>query len=152
MNYQITEVLKYKRRGRPKGTDEQVFSHYKLETEFEACLYKIGTQRNKLGRFILVTNDLNDLDMDEANMLSTYKEHQGVERGFRFIKAPLFHSSQRCFLKKPSKKPTLRWIFQKMSGTHRVQISGQDSCLTGFNKEKILRLFGLTVCRVYKLV
>jgi hypothetical protein len=66
MNYQITEVLKYKGRGRPKGTDEQVFYHYKLEAEFEVCLYKIGTQRNKLGRFILATNDLNNLDMDEA--------------------------------------------------------------------------------------
>jgi hypothetical protein len=36
--------------------------------------------------------------------LSTYKEHQGVERGFRFIKAPLFHSSQRCFFEKAIKE------------------------------------------------
>ena len=195
MNYQITEVLKYKGRGRPKSTDEQVFSHYKLEAEFEACLDKIRPQRNKLGRFILATNDLNNPDMDEANMLSTYKEQQGVERGFRFIKDPLFHLSG-VFLKKPeridalmmvmtlclmvynagqyqvrkeldvqqesilsqvgkpTKKPTLRWIFQKMSGIHRVHIPGQDSCLTGLNKEKekILRLFGPEVCRVYKLV
>lgn len=34
---------------------EQVFSHYKLEAEFEACLDKISPQRNKQGRFILVT-------------------------------------------------------------------------------------------------
>jgi hypothetical protein len=55
---------------------------------------------------------------------------------------------------KPTKKPTLRWIFQKISGTHRVHIPGQDSCLTGLNKEQenILRLFGPEVCRVYKLV
>jgi transposase len=195
MNYQITKVLKYKGRGRPKSTDEQVFSHYKLEAEFEACLDKIRPQRNKLGRFILATNDLNNPDMDEATMLSTYKEQQGVERGFRFIKDPLFHLNG-VFLKKPeridalmmvmtlclmvynagqyqvrkelevqeesilsqvgkpTKKPTLRWIFQKMSGIHRVHIPGQDSCLTGLNKEKekILRLFGPEVCQVYKLV
>jgi transposase len=164
MTYQITEVLKYKGRGRPKSTDEQVFSHYKLEAKFEACLDKIRPQQNKLGRFILATNDLNNPDMDEANMLSTYREQQGVERGFRFIKDPLFHLSG-IFLKKleridalmmvmtlclmvynagqyqvrkaldveqesilsqvgkPTKTPTLRWIFQKLSGIHRVHIS-----------------------------
>ena len=172
MNYHITKVLKYKGRGRPKSTDEPVFSHYKLEAEFEACLDKIRPQRNKLGRFILATNDLDNPDMNEANMLSTYKEQQGVERGFRFIKDPLFHLSG-VFLKKPeridalmmvmtlclmvynagqyqvrkelevqeesilsqvgkpTRKPTLRWIFQKMSGIHRVHIPGRDSCLTG---------------------
>jgi transposase len=195
MNDQITEVLKYKGRGRPKSTDEQVLSHYKLEAKFEACLDKIRPQRNKLGRFILATNDMDNPDMDAANILSTYKEQQGVERGFGFIKDPLFHLSG-VFLKKPERidalmmmmtlclmvynagqyqvrkelevqqetilsqvgkptvKPTLRWIFQKMSGIHRVHIPGQDSCLTGLNEEKkkILRLFGPEVCRVYKLV
>jgi hypothetical protein len=54
-------------------------------------------------------------------------------------------------LGKPTKKPTLRWIFQKMSGIHRVHILGQGSWLTGLNeeKEKIIRLFGTEVCRVY---
>ena len=195
MNYHITEVLKYKGRGRPKSTDEPVFSHYKLEAKFEECLDKIRPQRNKLGRFILATNDLDNSDMDETNMLSTYKEQQGVERGFRFIKDPLFHlngvflkkperidalmmvmtlclmvynagqyqvrkalevqqESIRSQVGKPTKKPTLRWIFQKLSGVHRVHIPGQDSCLAGLNeeKEKIIRLFGAEVCRVYKLV
>jgi len=91
MNYQITEVRKHKGRGRPISTDEQVFSHYKLDAEFEACQDKIRPQLNKLGRFILATNDLDNPEMDEANILSTYKEQQGVERGFRFIKDPLFH-------------------------------------------------------------
>ncbi|WP_157828022.1 IS1634 family transposase [Paraglaciecola sp. MB-3u-78] len=194
MNYHITKVLKYKGRGRPKSTDEPVFSHYKLEAEFEACIDKIRPQRNKLGRFILASNDLDNPDMNEANMLSTYKEQQGVERGFRFIKDPLFHLSG-VFLKKPeridalmmvmtlclmvynagqyqvrkeleeqeesilsqvgkpTKQPTLRWIFQKMSGIHRVHIPGRDSCISGLNeeKEKIIRLFGPEVCRVYKL-
>jgi transposase len=54
-------------------------------------LDKIRPQRNKLGRFILATNDMDNPDMDEANILSTYKEQQGVERGFGFIKDPLFY-------------------------------------------------------------
>ncbi len=195
MNYQITKVFKYKGRGRPKSTDEQVFSHYKLEAEFEACLDKIRPQRNKLGRFILATNDLDNPDMDADNMLSTYKEQQGVERGFAFIKDPLFHLNG-IFLKKPeridalmmvmtlclmvynagqyqvrkelemqqesilsqvgkpTKRPTLRWIFQKMSGIHRVHIPGQNSCISGLSEEKvkIIRLFGPEVCKVYNLV
>ena len=75
MNYHITKVLKYKGRGRPKSTDEPVFSHYKL------------------GLFILARNDLDNPDMNEATMLSTYKEQQGVECSFRFIKYLLFHLS-----------------------------------------------------------
>jgi hypothetical protein len=41
-----------------------------------------------------------------------------------------------------------------MSGIHRVHIPGRDSCLTGLNeeKEKIIRLFGPEVCRVYKII
>jgi hypothetical protein len=55
---------------------------------------------------------------------------------------------------KPTKQPILRWIFQKTSGIHRVYITGQCSCLSGLNeeKEKLIRLFGAEVCRVYKLV
>jgi transposase len=70
-----------------------------LEAEFEACLDKKRPQRNKLGRFILATTDLNNPDIDETNMLSTYKEQQGVECGFRFIKDLLFHLGG-VFLKK----------------------------------------------------
>ena len=195
MRYEVKEVLKYKGRGRPKNTDKPVFSHYRLDAEFEECPDKIRPQRNKLGCFVLATNDLNNQEMDEANMLSTYKEQQGVERGFRFIKDPIFHLHS-IFLKKPERidalmmvmtmclmvynagqyqvrkaletqketissqvgkqtsQPTLRWIFQKMSGIHRVKIPGQNSCLAGLNeeKEKIIRLFGKEVCVVYKLV
>jgi len=67
--------------------------HYKLHAEFATCFDKIRPQRNKLGRFIIATNDLDNPDMNEGNMLSIYKEQQGVERGFRFIKDPLFHLS-----------------------------------------------------------
>ncbi|MFT4807471.1 MAG: transposase [Paraglaciecola sp.] len=47
--------------------------------------------------------------MNEANMLSTYKEQQGVERGFRFIKDPLFHLSG-VFLKKPERIDALMMV------------------------------------------
>jgi transposase len=46
--------------------------------------------------------------MNEANMLSTYKEQQGVERGFRFIKDPLFH---------------LRFFFEKAGENRRANDS-----------------------------
>jgi len=55
---------------------------------------------------------------------------------------------------KLTQKPTLRWIFQKRSGIHRVHIPERGSCLVGLNeeREKIIRLFGQEVCRVYKLI
>jgi transposase len=42
-------------------------------------------------------------------MLSTYKEQQGGERGFRFIKDPLFHLSG-VFLKKPERIDALMMV------------------------------------------
>jgi hypothetical protein len=41
-----------------------------------------------------------------------------------------------------------------MSGIHQVHIPGQATFISGLNeeKEKILRLFGVKICRVYQLV
>ncbi|MFT4942215.1 MAG: transposase [Paraglaciecola sp.] len=47
--------------------------------------------------------------MNEASMLSTYKEQQDVERGFRFIKDPRFHLGA-VFLKKPERIDVLMMV------------------------------------------
>ncbi|USE34280.1 DUF4277 domain-containing protein [Endozoicomonas sp. SCSIO W0465] len=43
-----------------------------------------------LGCFVLATNDLDDSRLSTAEVLSTYKSQQSVERGFRFLKRPEF--------------------------------------------------------------
>jgi transposase len=66
----------------------------------------IARKREKLGRFILATNDTG-LTADE--ILSYYKSQSTVERGFRFLKDKSFHVSE-VYLKKESRIEALAMI------------------------------------------
>jgi transposase len=68
--------------------------------EEESLLEMMEKQR---GKFIIATNQLDTTALSAATMLSVYKA-QGltVERGFRFLKDPMFFADS-LFLKKPSR-------------------------------------------------
>ena len=61
------------------------------------------------GRFILATNQLNDKELPDAEILSAYKGQAKVERGFRFLKDPQFVAST-FFVKKPERVEALAFI------------------------------------------
>ncbi len=42
------------------------------------------------GKFIVATNELNSEKLSDEEALKAYKEQQHVERGFRFLKDPMF--------------------------------------------------------------
>ena len=52
--------------------------------------------------FIVATNVLDSTILSEQEVVSTYKEQGGVERGFRFLKDPLFLASS-VRVKKPER-------------------------------------------------
>ena len=58
--------------------------------------------KKSLGYFILATNDCNQSKLAAAEVLENYKSQQQVERGFRFLKDPIFLVSS-LFLKKPER-------------------------------------------------
>jgi len=109
LDYQIAPVMKFTGRGRPKKDEQPSIVHYQLQITLIQCAEKQIPYRNKLGRFILATNDLNNQEMDMTTLLASYKEQQGVERGFRFIKDPQFHLNS-IFLKKPERINALMMI------------------------------------------
>jgi transposase len=49
--------------------------------------------RRRAGRFILATNVLDAEVLSPIQALEEYKAQQGTERGFRFLKDPLFFAS-----------------------------------------------------------
>ena len=63
-------------------------------------------------------------------------------------------------LKKPVQNPTMRWIFQLMEGISIVRMIVDQSkglmkeMITNFSalRQKIVRLFGQTACRIYGLI
>ena len=79
---------------------------YKIKADFEEDKAKIESEKNKKGKFIIASNDPK-LDNNEA--LKEYKGQQSVERGFRFLKDPLFFASS-VFLKKPERIVSLGMI------------------------------------------
>ncbi len=53
----------------------------------------VAAQRNQAGRFVLATNLLDDELWSNEIILQEYKNQQSCERGFRFLKDPLFFAS-----------------------------------------------------------
>jgi transposase len=144
-------------------------------------------------RFILATNQLDTQQWPPQKLLEEYKQQQRVERGFRFLKDPLFFTSS-VFVKKPQRvealalimaltllvyalaerklrhnlalaqetvldqrrrptdKPTFRWILQKFQGIHLVVLNGvrQITNLTD-ERRRIIQLFGIYTCHYYLL-
>ena len=162
-------------RGRPKENDQPVIK-YKVTARLVQDESKIAYALESKGKFIIATNELDEKALSIDDILKNYKGQQAVERGFRFLKDPLFMTSS-VFLKKdtrvaalamvmclcllvytlaqrflrqklvevstsvpnqlgkPTKKPTMRWIFQIFEGVHVLIHCAKDGI-----KEIVLNL------------
>jgi transposase len=103
-------MMQYLRRGRPSAEDQKEVVGYNLEGRLEENATAIEEAKRSLGRFIVATNDLDAERLSASAMLENYKD-QGVsvERGFRFLKDPLFFAHS-LFLKKPERLMALLMI------------------------------------------
>jgi transposase len=92
--------MQYPRRGRPTAQDQKKVVGYNLQGSIEVNETALDEAKRSLGRFIIATNDLAASRLPAQAMLENYKD-QGVsvERGFRFLKDPLFFAHS-LFLKK----------------------------------------------------
>ena len=81
-------------------------SGYRIEAEIEPNVEFYAGKRQKLGRFVLATNDL---EIDPDRLLADYKNQAQVERGFRFLKDNSFRVSE-IFLKKATRIEALAMI------------------------------------------
>ncbi len=107
-DYEFIDKKKKKKgqRGRPLRNAKDVELVYKIKASFKPDEKAIENERKCKGKFIVATNDLDLLDEDA---LKEYKGQQGVERGFRFIKDPMFFASA-TFLKSPRRIVSLVMI------------------------------------------
>jgi transposase len=115
LNYHLLDEIKilakphYQRRGKPKLGDEVSYYTYHIQANLAENEIVINTHRNQAGRFILATNLLDEKKWTNDMILQEYKEQQTTERGFRFIKDPLFFAS-RVFLKNTKRIMALAMI------------------------------------------
>jgi transposase len=96
-------LTRYPNRGRPaEGTRPDVIG-YQLQGQLVLSESALEEARRKLGRFILATNETDPDVLTAPAMLSQYKAQAiSVERGFRFLKDPLFFADS-LFLKNPGR-------------------------------------------------
>ena len=96
-------IKKYPQPGRPpKGARRQVVG-WQVKATCEVDTDRLEEGQQWLGRFLLATNELDQERLPDEAMLDSYKA-QGttVERGFRFLKDPIFFADS-LFLKSPSR-------------------------------------------------
>ena len=101
-----TEVVtKRKRKGEGRGRprkDEPTQTVYRVKIALAEDKSAVERETLKKGKFIVATNELDSEKLGDEEALKSYKEQQHAERGFRFLKDPLFFAHS-LFLKKESR-------------------------------------------------
>ena len=91
-----------------KGNQEKTIV-YQVTGEIEPRESVIEAEKIKAGRFILATNILDKKEVSNEKLLAEYKAQQSNERGFRFLKDPLFFTAS-VFVKKPERVEAIAMI------------------------------------------
>nr|WP_144031360.1 IS1634 family transposase [Trichormus azollae] len=82
---------------------------YKVRGKLIESQELITQHHNSCGRFILATNILETRELETIEILRIYREQQSTERGFRFIKDPLFFTDS-LFVKNPERVETMMML------------------------------------------
>jgi transposase len=70
---------------------------------------RLAAEERRRACFIVGTNILDPAQLSDEELIGTYKQQGSVERGFRFLKDPLFLASS-VFVKKPERIVALSFI------------------------------------------
>ncbi len=99
----------YEQPGRPRKGESPKRYSYHLQATLALNEAAVEAQQTQAGRFILATNLLDEQLWSNETILQEYKNQQSCERGFRFLKDPLFFAS-RLFVKLPQRVAALAMI------------------------------------------
>ena len=105
--YQLAElsILQIEESSKKKAQSKK----YKVTTTLEINQEKVNQLQTRAGRFILATNELEESQLSSDDILIKYKEQQSAERGFGFLKDPLFFADS-VFLKSPQRVETMAML------------------------------------------
>lgn len=101
--------LKVKRRNAPSNAPSLSPLCFGVQATLVEDATAIAMETRRAGRFILATNVLDSVELSDEDLLVEYKAQQSTERGFRFLKDPLFFTSS-VFLKSPQRVAALAMV------------------------------------------
>jgi transposase len=105
----LQEEGRYQHQGRPKKDASPATTLWHLTPTLLVDQVEVEVQIKHQARFIVATNVIEEQALSHEQVFLTYKEQGGVERGFRFLKDPLFLASS-IFVKKPERIMALCFI------------------------------------------
>jgi transposase len=194
---QLRVEPRYGRRGRPRPgaapTGQQVYITATCQLDEPQLQWAV----ERAAGFIVATNALETAQPSDEDLISIYKDQHSVERGFAFLKDPLFLASSvflkkperimalslvmvLCLLvyrlaehrlreqlaatgqaipdqvKKPTSRPTMRWVFQCFEGVELLRIRHGPDAVTSLIlrltplHQQILALLGPTYEQFYE--
>jgi transposase len=126
---------RYARPGRPTP-DSEVITEWVIEASIAQDKAVIEQRRKPLGKYIIATNIIDAERLSPEALLSLYKaQNTSVERGFRFLKDPMFFAHS-LFLKKPTRIMALLMVMglslliYALAEHHlREQLTAQDQTI-----------------------
>ncbi|MDZ7933545.1 MAG: IS1634 family transposase [Emticicia sp.] len=105
----IQKVAFFDKKGRPKKEEIPTGFHYFIHATDYCCMDTFEKMAYTKGKFIIATNELDEIKLDNETLFTNYKGQSKVERGFRFLKDPQFMAAT-LFVKKPERVEALLFI------------------------------------------
>lgn len=106
---EITIHPQYEGRGRPRKDATPTGSQWQIVPTVKISFLQVAQEVLHKACWIVGTNVLEPAVLSDQALIGTYKDQGGVERGFRFLKDPLFLASS-VFVKKPERIMALSFI------------------------------------------
>ncbi len=106
---QVGASPKYAQSGRPRKDATPRTTEWQIQVTLAVNQERVEAEALRAACFIVGTNVLDPTRLSDQEVVTTYKAQGGVERGFRFLKDPLFLASS-VFLKKPERIMALSLI------------------------------------------
>lgn len=100
---------RYAKGGRPGKDARPASIEWRIKATVGIDRKRAGRECERRARYIVGTSVLDPARLPEEELIRTYKGQGGVERGFRFLKDPLFLASS-MFVKKPERIEALGFL------------------------------------------
>lgn len=108
-NIKLIQQYHYQKSGRPGKSSQPNRISYKIQASLVINQGVFEAEMRSAGRFILATNLVDDEELSAESAFREYKEQQVNERGFRFLKNPLFFTSS-VFVKKAERVEAIAMV------------------------------------------
>lgn len=100
---------RYAKGGRPAKDAEPATIEWRIEATLGVDRERVERESERRACYIVGTSVLDGGRLSDEELIRTYKGQGGVERGFRFLKDPLFLASS-VFVKKPERIEALGFV------------------------------------------